>query len=941
MNNDFLNAVGTLYSATQESLRQTAAHWLEQFEASDAAWEVATTTLAAPPTTQGVTFEARVFAAQVIRHKVTRDLYKLAPAQVAQLREAILNILGTTQPAPPSAAVVTQLCCALAEMAIHTTGDWADPVGTVTERFSAREETRLVFLEFLTVLPEELFACENLLTREEWADKFASLIRAHATNLFHSLVSTLQSGQASTSQLKKKLFACVESWMGTKAVPLEAITATPIIPMSFEALQQDDLFDSAVSILSCIWDEAQADITNGSPGGHAIVQASLPFLNQCSQLVQDAEDDEDQAKGMVKLITSAANAMLTPIVTQPDQFGTLITLVLDVSSYPFAEVVTPTFDFWFYLTESLLDGEADPTPFIPVYDKLVTVLTRQVRYPADLDQWTAKDRDDFRELRHGMGDVLKNCSHILGEDRVLGQCLSLMEQWANAPAAHRMWQDAEAILFALRALGAVVHTDEEKVMPLIMRQLPALSALHSKLKYAALLVLSTYTRWTRMHPDMFGLQMELISSGFSDPESCTAAARALKHLAQDCGPQLHPYLQSLHPFYVSSLMTLTSDDAMAVAEAVAFMIAGAPPAEIMQLLNMFATPLVQQLTPSADVPRLRSVLYRLAVFVRVVQPAPEALQAAGLTSYPVLDFVTALWPYLVAVLDKHALDDPVTEGVSKIIRYTLMPNCIAAYTPDLLNRVVSLLVTQYSTTHYSCWLWVSNHVVAQFAKTEQWVAPVLQLIQQLVDITIAFVNKDGFGPAFEAVDETFGLLCTFANTLYPQFVAWLASRPEILQLGVAAVLHIDHPRTMSSLIFFFYEVTRLLGPEPRPSHIPHGIDASPAVQRALLPVAPSLVQVLIQRRVDDAIPSESFNDLTCALRCIGELFPNEFGAWATQALAGMSFLTQAEVQGMVRELQQAVVQNSYSRVRDTINKVVMLHQRRSKRGNAQNDRRRR
>ncbi len=42
-----------------------------------------------------------------------------------------------------------------------------------------------------------------------------------------------------------------------------------------------------------------------------------------------------------------------------------------------------------------------------------------MQYPPDLEEWTGQERDEFRDFRHIIGDVLKDCAFVLGEQETL------------------------------------------------------------------------------------------------------------------------------------------------------------------------------------------------------------------------------------------------------------------------------------------------------------------------------------------------------------------------------------------------------------------------------------------------------------------------------------------------------------------------------------------
>ncbi|RKO96289.1 hypothetical protein CAUPRSCDRAFT_1140, partial [Caulochytrium protostelioides] len=119
-----------------------------------------------------------------------------------------------------------------------------------------------------------------------------------------------------------------------------------------------------------------------------------------------------------------------------------------------------------------------------------------------------QDHDDFKEFRYAIGDLLKDCVLILGEEVAL-----------SIPAAMAL----EAPMFALRAMGKEVSPRCE-ILSQIIASLPALPR-HPKILYAAILVIGRYSDWTAAHPEFLPSQLEfVISHGFNDTVSMAAAA---------------------------------------------------------------------------------------------------------------------------------------------------------------------------------------------------------------------------------------------------------------------------------------------------------------------------------------------------------------------------------------------------------------------------------
>ncbi|KAI9179537.1 Nuclear import receptor [Blastocladiella emersonii ATCC 22665] len=937
MSAEYFNAVSTLYGATDQTARKAAEKWLQDFELTDDAWGVATAVLSAPPggPNGDANAPARIFASQVLRHKVARDLYKLSNDHVTQLRSGIVQMLST--PALLDARAVTQLCCALADMAIHVPA-WTAPVSEVTQALGQRADLFPVFLEFLTVLPQELAAAERVMTRAEYAERMASLVEANAAQVFRSLVTSLQGMlHAADPRLHTKLFACVESWMDTHAIPLNDIVQSQIIAMSFDALASSDVAESAASILSAVFDLAEPDITHQSAAGTAVVQVALPRLIAAAPLIHEAADDEDSARSMVRLVTAAGVACLGPIAERPVDFAPLLDLAVSVMAFPHLDVLNQTFDFWNMLTIAVHEDQLfDSTPIVSAYQRLLGILIRQMRFAEDYEDLTAKEKEDFSDFRHFMGDVVKDCCSVLGVNAVLSHCLDLLGQATAASSTTSAWRDVEAVLAGARAIGRFANEANPDNVRRLIEALPGLMAMHPRVNFAGLVLIGCYSPWTHHHPEFLAQHMDLVSRGFSgDTECVAAAARTLMFMAKDSAPLMHQYIGQLHPFYLTALGSLPLKESLDVVEAVSHIIAAAPVAEMPQLLQQFATPLVQQLDPSLPVPTLKETLYRLAMIIKTVKPAIAAGQP-----HPILGLVDALWPYLQGILAVHARTDPVTEGVSKVIRNTLNDSCIPHYSADQLTRLVDLLAAQFAATQFSCWLWVANHVVSNFSRDAQWVAPLLQFVQQLTQTTAAMAERDGWDAAFETIDEMHGIFSTVLGVLPAQFLAWSPTLDNIVQFSLQALQHSTNPHTVGSLLYFFRALLDQLHPLARPAFARQGVDTAEIATRVVRPHAGNLLGITLAKRIADLVGSESFSDVMDIIKFTAEIFPAEFVPWCTQCLGMFSFLTQAERQSLLALFARVQPENSMSSVRDAVNKIVMLHQRRSGHGTNSSRRRR-
>jgi transportin-3 len=261
------------------------------------------------------------------------------------------------------------------------------------------------------------------------------------------------------------------------------------------------------------------------------IYAKLLLLRPMISAAADDEDD-DQLRGLCRIFTEAGEAYVLLMVTHVEAFRGILEGILACIIVHDFDVVKMTFNFWYSLTQCL-DTERHESVkprFVEVFRSLVEIIIRHLHYPADLTSWNAEERDDFRDFRHEMGDVLKDCCVVLGIKEALAIPCHRLEGLLANPASP--WQDIEAPLFSLRTMGSEVPTDEADMMPRIMSMLAQLPE-HPKIRYAAILVIARYTQWTSYHPEFIDYQMNLISRGFDNEEVSAASAMALKYLCKD------------------------------------------------------------------------------------------------------------------------------------------------------------------------------------------------------------------------------------------------------------------------------------------------------------------------------------------------------------------------------------------------------------------------
>lgn len=524
------------------------------------------------------------------------------------------------------------------------------------------------------------------------------------------LLKLLQNSGAD-GELQQRVFRCFLSWLKSNDITIEHLVQQPLVSISFQALRSEELFDNAVDLI-CEIVRGCDDFNRAKP----IIDQLLHHFSQCQDLVESSFEDEyeDRQKNVCRIFVEAAE-MFLPMLEHEDVPGyrIIINLLLRCTAFPDLDVVPLTFDLWYSLAQMVQRPEkaALKAAYLDVFRQLLQTIVKHLRYPDDLDAMTAKDRDDFREFRHVMGDVLKDCCQIIGEEETLSTCLMKMQTLLSSSSTK--WQDVEATLFALRAVGAEVSSTENVVMPQIMQILSQLPN-HPKIRYAATLVIGRYSDWTREHPNYIQFQLQYISDGFNIPEVTAAAAMSLKFLCESCNVLMVDYLKDLHPFYEVLSGKLSNAEIYELTEAMAHIINSVPASQLTGALNQFCVPLAKRLheilvngnTNDENVLKeVDRVLGRINVFFKHIHPniAPE-------DPHPCVQLLQEIWP----IIDKifTSFDSPeVGEALCRVLKNTVVS--FGGHMRPVLPALISQTADAYKRTRHPCYMWLGSQIIRQ------------------------------------------------------------------------------------------------------------------------------------------------------------------------------------------------------------------------------------
>jgi transportin-3 len=405
--------------------------------------------------------------------------------------------------------------------------------------------------------------------------------------------------------------ACVQSW--SRELPLAQIISSPIMNAIVGALDTADGFDAAVDCLISMVRETR-DVDDTLDLIKSLSPIVMGLRGKLSQAAE--EEDSDIFKGLARLFSETGENWVVLIAREPAAFRPLVESILEVSSRDWEkEAIGYTFRFWEDLKLWLVMDKYVPAKelYAPIFSHLVDDMIRHLQFPApengnesDLFEGDRDQEERFRNYRHEMGNVLKDCCEVLGVKECLAKPYRLIQNWVavygSQASGNRVphWQELEAPIFALRALGQVVPADEDVMMSQlipILVQIPN----HEKTRYQAVMTLGRYTEWTAQHPETLEMQLQFIMEAFSHPskEVVRGATHSFQYFCTDCAELLKDFFGQIHAFFVGVIDGLNESAQQDVTEGMAAILAKQPVEKLYENMKLCVDPIVQRIVNMA------------------------------------------------------------------------------------------------------------------------------------------------------------------------------------------------------------------------------------------------------------------------------------------------------------------------------------------------------
>ncbi|GMF69914.1 unnamed protein product [Aspergillus oryzae] len=776
------------------------------------------------------------------------DLDQLPAESVPALRDSVMNLLVAFASGPRP--IQTQLCVCLASLAIQMTG-WKDVLATVGSALGSNAGDCV--LEFLRILPEEVTEGRKI-----------NLSVCSTDNIPPTYPSITRSATAllPTASTNPRLLDCITSWM--REIPASKIVESPLLDVILKALDDDVSFEAAVESVCTLYRDTR-EVDDSLP----IIQTLYPRLMSLRPKIAEAAEAEDMDafRGITRLFAEAGESWVVLIARLPSDFRGLVEAVLECCARDWErDAVSLTFVFWYELKQYVtLERYADArVSYSDVFSKLVDVMVKHLEYPrpeegeTDLFGGDREQEEKFRHYRHSMGDVLKDCCAVIGVTECLSKAYQLIQQWISNYASQASdehvpnWQELEAPLFSLRAMGRMVDPEESQILPQVIPLITQIPN-QEKVRFQAIMALARYTEWTAQHPETLEAQLNYVISGFqhSSPEVVQAAALAFKFLGTDCQKLLGGHIAQLHSFYESVLDKLKPASQEEVTEGVAAVVAVQPLEKIYETMKMFCNPIMARIMNLANNAKDEQGQRAVAVVNPYVSPHEEN---------PAVKYCGEVLPIMTTIVMNFTSSTPILERVCRCWRNMLI-SYRTAMTP-LLPTLAESLANGFQASREGCFLWATDAVVREFSEGADLVDPgtsraVFQFYEQQA---IAFLR--------------------ILNDLPPENLPDALSALTLQQIDpLIATLHYYHD--LFSFAFEKPAVSDFTTSDGDPYMNP------PEIREAVKQLIASQGQVLSQRLLTGMLfsfPAECFPDASGVMMSLFDLMPQEAGAWFQSTL---------------------------------------------------------
>lgn len=889
LQNTVKEALNALYHHPDDAVRMQADRWLQDFQHTIDAWQVADNLL--HDSTSNL--ETSIFCSQTLRSKVQRDFEELPCEAFRPLRDSLNNLLKKFHKGPHR--VRTQISIAVAALAVHVPAeDWGDGgiVNWLRDEMNSHPEYVPGFLELLTVLPEEV-TNYKIAARPERRRQFEKELSSQMEVALNILTACLN-----VNEVREQVLEAFASWLRLRnGLPGLMLASHPLVHTALSGLTSELLSEASVNVVSELIHLTAAASSGGVAVQMPLIQVIVPHVMNLKSQLRDPSKDEEDVKAIARLFADMGDSYVELIATGSDESMLIVHALLGVASHPEFDIASMTFNFWHNLqvnltrrdsyaslpNEATIEAERNRRLHIfrSAYENLVSLVSFRVQYPHDYQDLSHEDLKEFKHTRFAVADVLIDAASVLGGDTTLKILyVKLMEAVACCTNGEQsQWRPAEAALFCIHAISNYVSVDEAEVMPLIMALLPKLPQ-QPELLQTVCLTIGAYSKWLDAASSglsILPLVIDILLSGMGTSEdSAAAAALAFRHLCDDCRRKLCGCLDGLFHVYhraVSGEFKVSADDSLHLVEALSVVITELPPDHAKKALEALCLPVVTHLqgiiSQGPEVVEKKHArdltvhIDRIAYIFRYVNH-PEA----------VADAIQRLWSIFKAIFDLRAWDMRTMESLCRACKYAVRTS--KRFMGITIGVMLEEIQGLYIQHHQPCFLYLSSEVIKIFGSDLSCSTYLKNLIEVLFKQTTCLLpNIKEFTARPDIADDCF-LLASRCIRYCPQLFIPSDVFPSLVDCSLVGIT-VQHREASKSILGFLTDIFDLSQSHMDKQYV--SIRDS-----VIVPRGPCIARILLAS-LTGALPSSRLETVAYALLALTRAYRVKALEWAKNGIS--------------------------------------------------------
>lgn len=891
LQNTVKEALNALYHHPDDAVRMQADRWLQDFQRTIDAWQVADNLL--HDSTSNL--ETLIFCSQTLRIKVQRDFEELPSEAFRSLRVSLTTLLKSFHDGPPK--VRTQVSLAVAALAVHVpVEEWGNGgvVNWIKNEMNSHPEYLRSFLELLNVLPEEVYNYK-IAVRPDRRRNFENELSS-AVEIALSLLTAC----SDFIQLTEQVLEGFASWLRLRhGIPASALASHPLVLTALSSLNDDFIPEASVNVICELIHYSAVKNISGAASQMPLIQAIVPRVISLKPHLRDPSKDEEDVKAIARLLSDMGDAYVQLIATGSDESMLIVQALIEVASHPEYDIASMTFNFWHNLQVLLTErdsgvaygGEASSESergrrlqiFRSSFESLTSLVSVKVEYPQDYSDLSREDKKDFKQTRYAVADVLIDAALVLGGDAALKILYMELVEAVNYCGNNQQadWRRAEAALYSIRAISDYVSPTEGELMAQIMSLLPKLPH-QPQLLQTVCLIIGAYSKWldaAPSGPSFLPPLIDILVSGMSISEdTAAAAALAFRHICDDCKKKLHGSLDGLFQIYQRAVIgdgpfKVSAEDSLHLVEALSMVITELPSEHAEKALEALCLPIVAPLQDfisqgplvfgQKPARELTVHIDRLSYIFRHVQH-PKA----------VADAVQRLWPLFKAIFDIRSWDTRTMESLCRACKYAVRTSkTLMGVTVGVMLEEIQALYRQHQQP---CFLYLSSEVIKIFGSDPSCSDYLKILIESLFSHTAFMLTKFAdFTSRPDLVDDCF-LLASRCIRYCPQLLFPSPVFPSLVDRAILGIT-VQHKEASNSILTFLSDVFDLAKSDLGKPYV--------AIRESVILPRGHVIARILVAALTGALPSSRFETVTYTLVALTRAYGPKAIEWAKDSVS--------------------------------------------------------